>query len=79
MSRFTEMFLEIPTTRVYHVSADLTRVFLAQTVEFVQPKGDGFTVPTKREFERIVNEIFAWTVFFFVFFGLNGRVESLVL
>jgi len=48
MSWFAKMFFEILATCVDHIAAYFARVLLPETVEFVKPEGDGFTVPSKR-------------------------------
>jgi hypothetical protein len=52
---------------------------LTQTVKFVQPKGNGFAVPAKRKFERVVNKVVCLTGIFVVVFDFQGGVESFVL
>jgi len=79
MSWFAEMFFEILATCVNHVSAYFTGIFLTQTVKFVQPKGNGFAVPAKRKFERVVNKVVCLTGIFVVVFEFEGGVESFVL
>jgi hypothetical protein len=79
MSWLAEMFFKILATRVDHITANFARVFLTQTVEFVEPEGDWFTVPSEGQFERVVNEIVCLTGIFIFVFDFDGGIESLIL
>ena len=79
MSRFAKMLFKGLATCVDHVAAYLTRVFLAETVEFVKPEGDGFAVPSEGEFKRVVDVIVALAVFLLFVSGFSGWVQGFVL
>jgi hypothetical protein len=79
MIRLSKMLFEILAASVNHISTDFTGIFLAETVEFIQPEGDWFAIPAKREFEGVVNEVVAWSVLFIVISGFGGGIQGFVL
>ena len=78
MGRFAEMLFKILTASIHQIPTDFTRVFMAETVELVKPKGDRFAIPSQGKFERVVNEVVAWSVVFVVFSGFDVWVKCLV-
>jgi hypothetical protein len=79
MGWLTEMFFEIFPPRIYHVAAYLTAILLAETMEFVEPKGNWFTVPAEWKSEWVVDKVFSGCVFFVLIRSFDGRVECFVL
>jgi hypothetical protein len=75
----TEMFFEIFPSGINHVAADLTAILLAETMEFVEPKGNWFTIPAEWKSEWVVDKVFSWCVFFIFIRSFNGWVECFVL
>jgi len=78
MGRLAEMLFKILTASIHQIPADFTRVFMAETVELVKPKGDRFAIPSQGKFERVVNKIVRCSVFFVVFNGFDVGVKRLV-
>ena len=79
VSWFTKMFLKILTTCIYHISADFTGVFLSKSMQFVEPEGNWFTVPSKGEFKGVIDKIIAWPSIVVFFRSFGRRVQCFVL
>ena len=52
-----------PPTLVAEIAADLALEFHPETVQLVQPVGDGLAVPAEREVERVVDRPFLVALF----------------
>ena len=70
---YLEMPFKVFASHVHMVRANLTPVLHSQPMELVQPIGDGFSIPSKRQFKGIVNLLLLWLLCYFTSCTVSGR------